>query len=71
MQLNKEDRNVYITHAYKNSSGSNENDTGIMKDMLLEHWSNIIIGSISIKACIANDGATTNVKKRSKCRCES
>ena len=35
MQLNKEDRNACVTCAYENSSGSNDNDTFIEKNIFL------------------------------------
>ena len=62
MQLDKEDRNFCVTHAYDNSSDSNGNDTGVMKDMFLEHWSNTIVGGVTVKVRVANDDNTTNAQ---------
>ena len=62
MQLNKEDRNVCVIHAYDNSSDSNKNDTGVMKDMFLEHWSNTIVGGVTVKVRVANDDNSTNAQ---------
>ena len=59
IQLNKDDRNVYITYTYDNNNNSNNDnggdDIGVIKDILLEYWSNIIIGGITIKVYIVND----------------
>ena len=64
IQLNKEDRNSCIYCAYDNIIGSNDidNEIGIVKDTLLEHWYNFIVGGVTIKVCTENYDATDNAK---------